>query len=76
MKKLFFAVVLTLGSFMFINAQPQDDSQEVATEVQEEVGEAQSIEAQEEAVEVQEAIQVTEDQKSDAVAEEESAVEE
>lgn len=38
MKKLFFAVVLTLGSFMFINArvqvQPQDDPQTTVTEVQ------------------------------------------
>ena len=74
MKKLFFAVGLTLGSFMFINAQvqPQDDPENVATEVQEEVV---SIEAQE-AAEVDEAIQVTEDQQSDAVVEEESAVEE
>ena len=38
MKKLFFAVVLTFGSFMFINAhvqvQPQDDPQNTVTEVQ------------------------------------------
>ena len=65
MKKLFFAVALTLGSFMFINAQeqPQDDSQNVVTE------EVTEVKEQAEATEVEE---VKEDVKT--VTEEESNV--
>ena len=67
MKKLFFAAALTLGSFMFINAQdaPTEVQEEVLIEVQEEV----ATEVQEEIVtEVQEEI-TTEVQEEGNVAE-------
>ena len=61
MKKLFFAVALTFGSFMFINAQEvvTEVQEEVVTEVQEEVivGEVEEVK---EATEVEEAKEVVE----------------
>jgi len=65
MKKLFFGVVLTLGSFMFINAQvqSQDDPQNVVTSTQEETT---AIEVQKDTtvVEVQKDVTATEVQEA------------
>ena len=64
MKKLFFAVVFTLGSFMFVNAQvqPQDDPENV---IKEEVVQEEAV-----ATEVQEENTVIEEQQSEVVVDE------